>query len=187
LLGSVKQKLNLAANKTKPAAIRFASPLTISTGQYYLIAVVDSANAITEQDESNNSAATSSAIQISAPTVDLSPQFGKLPGTIAANSRVALPVQIKSGGNVPAKGAVTVRVYASADQTLDDSDALLASVLRSATIAPGKIKAMSLPLSADTVSSGNYYLLVTVDFSGAVTDSDTTNNTTFSSTPIAVA
>ena len=115
LLGSKTARLSLAAGKKTTVPVKFASPSTLASGSYYILAEVQGDTAIADANAANNVVATQTAVQIHQPFVDLTAAVTKLPkGTIAIGGKgqraSSFTAAIINNGNVPAKGLVSSRI-----------------------------------------------------------------------------
>jgi len=63
-LGTKALKINIKPGAARPLRLRFAPASGLVSGQYYVIATLDPANAIAERDESNNTAVSSNAFTV---------------------------------------------------------------------------------------------------------------------------
>ncbi|HEY1685870.1 MAG TPA: FG-GAP-like repeat-containing protein [Tepidisphaeraceae bacterium] len=176
-LGGVSEKLKLNGNGTsKSFKLSFAAPASISTGNYYLIAVVDPANTISEQYKSNNTFASSSTDLFEAPTIDLS--LSMAPPT--SKGVVKITVTNTTASNVVAKGAAALNLYTSSDDATIDQ--LLLSSGENLNLKPGQSKSFLLkPTLANAVGD---YLGAVLTFNGSPGDSNLSNNTVFSGSQI---
>jgi hypothetical protein len=127
-----------------------------------------------------------------APFVDLTAQvlaYPKATITIGKHQKASsATVKVVDVGTVVATGLLSVNLYASVDQTLDSSDLLLFQTRPAKVrIAAGKSKTVRVSgkLPA-TFPSGNFYLLGQVNPSGAIVESDTTNNVGVSASTVTV-
>lgn len=178
-LTSQSLKVNLKANKSKKANLRFASPDVIATGDYYLVAVLDSGLSV---------AASTTTTHFESPTVDLGATFVNPPSSISLSHNAKVKVRVTNSGNVKSNGSDTVSLYASLDQTLDTSlDAQLAQAIGNSRIAAGKSKVYTLKISSSTLAAGNYFLVATVSNSGTPADANQANNTVFTDAAIAIS
>ena len=170
-LTSCQSSFGLLKNITIPEGFSF--------GSYYVLAQLDSDNAIEEADEDNNLA--SRQLEISN-----NPDLSINTFTISQDSIEyggALPVQINienlsSTGNV---GSSVVSYFLSTDDVLDELDTELGSTTSVSEIAAsantGTINDNLLVNAC--ISIGDYYLIASADGADQVNESDETNNTFF--------
>jgi len=131
-------------------------------GTYFIGAVIDPWNWITETNEWNNAVAASNVTTILAPVkIDLSPYFVGVPSTATAGSTVNVAVAVANYGNT-ASGGFYLNVYASADANITSGDILLKTIWRPS------INAYSGQMLTETISLpswmiGKYYI-------GSITD-----------------
>ncbi len=93
-----------------------------------------------------------------------------LPGSLLPTDRKAgvikkLPVLVTNTGKAPAMGTMTLDLYASANQTLEEgTDTKLGSVTVAVKLAPGAARAFSFSaIAAPDLPAGPYYLIADVD------------------------
>jgi Tol biopolymer transport system component len=116
---------------------------------------------------------------------------GAVPEAVVAGAKQKvkpLRLTVTNAGNLPAAGAVTLRLVASSDETADPSDATVAEAPAKLKLAPGKtrtfkLKAKSFPAVAD----GEYHLLAVVDAAGVLPEQFETNNVAPLPTPVLIA
>ena len=144
----------------------------VAPGQYYAIAVVDSANAVTEFDDTNNDSA-------SADTFDSGPDFAigalTVPTGVAPGASGAFSVRVDNLA-VAFAGAVEYRLYASLDDTLDTMmDTMLGtySVAFSRDAQVTDTQNVMLPTS---LAAGRYTIFAVVDPNTTIDEADETNN-----------
>jgi Tol biopolymer transport system component len=170
-------KFNAKPNaRPKPVAFKFLwpTPSGSNTG-FQLLAAADTTNVIPERSEENNVAA--SPVTLAPPFVDLSGSLGAIPATLAAGQRVRLPFTIQNNGNVPAKGTISLKLLASADDEAGTGDSEIVTLIKRINLRPGKPKL--LPLSfvmPSTIAAGDYKLLVQIDSGSAITETNEVNN-----------
>jgi hypothetical protein len=94
-------------------------------------------------------------------------------GVVAGErSKAKLTATVQNVGTSPFSDRVTVSVYLSSDQAIDDGDVPLPSVTRPLRLKPGAEKAMPVKITAfPDVSDGDYYVLARVS-SASSGDSD---------------
>ena len=183
--------MNYRANpgaRPKNAKFKFnwPNPSGGSTG-YQLLAHVDATNVLAERAESNNVAFT--PVTVAPPFVDLTGTVGAIPASMVAGQRVRIPLSVLNSGNVPAVGTVTYRVLASTDGTLSSNDIELASLPKRLALKPTP-RPRNVPLAfavPTTLTAGTYNLLVQINYTGAVAESNTTNNVAASTGTFTVA
>jgi hypothetical protein len=175
-LGSISEKLKLAAGGSKAFKLNFVAPPAIANGNYYLIAVVDPDNTISEQYKSNNTFASSSSTAFEAPAVDLALKMAPP----AKNGVIKLTVTNTTASNVLATGGASLNLYDSDDDSTLQQ--LLTSIPEKISLKVGASKSFSVKLPANAVSGD--YLGAMLTFNGSPADSNSANNIAFSATPI---
>jgi hypothetical protein len=184
-LGNLKLKPH--ASKTFTASFKF--PSSLADGDYFILASVDSNNAIAESDETNNVAASATKVHIAAPFVDLTGTFGNLPASIKRARGATLTMLIKDSGNAPATSTIAVDVYASTDQTLDTADdSIVASqVPLKIKIKPDKSGSAQVRVPGiTTAAAGKYFLIAVLNSTQTLAESNFANNQVISRGQVAL-
>jgi hypothetical protein len=92
-------------------------------------------------------------------------------------------LRIENDGGVPAGGTAAVELFASSDQTLDQTDPMLAEIDIPIRLRRGQSRRVLLRFSAvPNLASGNNFLIASLLPSIAPPDANTANNTAVSST-----
>jgi hypothetical protein len=107
-------------------------------------------------------------------------------GAKGGAARVAL---LNAAGSTDvARGTAAVTFYASADDAIDSSDAVLATVNKRLKLKPGKAVAVKARFNYPAgVPDGNYFILARADSANAFGETDETNNDASSATPVGIA
>ena len=168
-------RVNVAAGKSTTVTVHFEYPGTIASGAYVLVASVNATNTNTAPSR----AVAPAAITINQPTVDLSTSFGSATSVVVRpGHHSAVSVRITNNGNVTASGQLRVNLYASSDQTLDESDPILASFLRTISLKPGKSMTLHLTFPAlSTQAGGTYFLIASASSNSQPADAVTGDKT----------
>jgi subtilase family serine protease len=169
--------LGLAAGTTNSATTAFAVPATgLSEGKYYLCAITDLVNAVTESNETNNTKCSSGAYQIG-PDLSVSSISGSLSGTTLYVSDAET-----NKGNQPA-AAFSVSFYLSSTTAPDPStDTPLGTRSVSGLAGGSAVNTATTTFAVPpSMKDGTYYLCAITDSGNAVTESNETNNTKCSS------
>jgi hypothetical protein len=167
--------------KGKTVKLKFTQfPSSLPDGDYYLIARVDSGDALPELKKSDNNAVSAMPINISAPFTDLSGTASPIGGGLTPGAKVSASVAVANAGNVAVKASVPVAIVASpGDQTLGNGDTTIATPTVKMSINPGASKnvKLSFTLPATGLAPGTYSLLAVLDAGGTLTtEKNTANN-----------
>lgn len=184
------QQLNLKRGKSKNVKLRFPTfPGGLPDDDYFLLAVIDPANAVAETDEGNNVGATASAFRIAPPFVDLSNGWDRaVDPTLAAGQRVQLTVPVRNDGNVAARGSAELLTVASTDAVAGNADDLpVATVPQRLNLKPGKAKNLRARFQAPALPAGTYFLFVTFRLVSPLLDPNPLNDSLASTTQFTVA
>lgn len=156
-------------------------PAGVAPGSYHIGAVADSGEVVTEINENNNTFGFPITIDDNTPPpaagADLVPDQFIVNGATTFNwgDGISINADIRNSGDT-ASGAFDVKILLSQDATPDASDILL-DTLNITDIAAGGVSAnpLSLTLPA-TGTDGDYQLIMEIDASNGVTESNETNN-----------
>ena len=131
--------------------------------------MADPWNTVAESDESNNALSPKLALSVQG-QIDLSGQLGQTPTEASPLTQMRVGLILSNTGDAPVIGQVPIRFYASADESLDNDDALLPNVTFSTVTAPtyagGSADQPAGSDSAPTVAfwpGMSYVLLATVE------------------------
>jgi len=183
LLGS-RHVAGLTGLASSTATTVVQVPADVSPGAYYVIAVADTGDEVTESNEDDNTLATAAPIQIRQP--DLAMTRVSAPKG-AAGRPLSIANTVRNLAAAPAAaGAFRIDFYLSADNTLDGSDRLLGS-RNLAGLAPLTSSAATtvVHMPAD-VSPGPYYIIAVADPANQVAESNENNNTLATAAPIQI-
>ena len=161
----------LSAGAADTASTSLVIPAATPAGNYYVIAQADTANAVLETLETNNTRGTFT-VKVG-PDLTLTAVSG--PFTAAAGAVIPVSFTAKNQG-AGAAGASQAGFYLSTNITRDSSDVFLGSravgELPAGAVATGSV---SLQLPAGT-PAGSYYVIGTADWNAAVGETSETNN-----------
>jgi hypothetical protein len=178
----------LKANKSKTFVLTGSTSASLTKGNYFLLAVVDADNDVTESNETNNVAASTKSVLLAPSIADLTGTFGVLPKRASESKLLSVALSIQNLGTIPAVGTIDCDFFASKDQTLDDSDVSLGTDFPvNAHLAAGKSQPARFKLSISSLPAGTYYLLAKINSTSSISESDLTNNLVFSKTAIAIS
>lgn len=151
-------------------------PADTAPGAYYLLAVADYSQQVTETKETNNVAAV--AIQVGQPVLDLTLSFqpNVLPTQAAAGTTINLGYSLYNTGTTPAYKPA-VGFYISTDPKLSSDDILIGAERLRNTVYPtysvDRTGKLAIP---PTIGPGKYYLLGAVDDLNEFAETNETNN-----------
>jgi uncharacterized repeat protein (TIGR01451 family) len=169
LIGS-RSLPSLLPKQNSSGSTSLTIPLTTAVGRYFIIAVADAGNQVSEGKEKN---AKARALNITLPDLVIS----SLRGPSSAAAGAILGVQDTTSNKAPVSAvASTTRYYLSTDGVLDGGDVLLTS--RSVPELGAKARSsgsvtVTIPMSTPP---GKYFLLSVADAAGAVSEIDENNN-----------
>jgi subtilase family serine protease len=156
----------------------FALPQNLTEGDYYYFVVTDWQNGIYENPgEDDNVSAAFGKVTIKIP--DIKPLTLAAPTNALSGQTIDVQWTAKDDSEAGVHNNIwTDGIYLSTDQNFDPgTDKLLASVTNSQFVPKGGEYAKSLQVVIPPGTSGNHYLILVVDQSGAISEKDEDNNT----------
>jgi Subtilase family/SdrD B-like domain/CARDB/RTX calcium-binding nonapeptide repeat (4 copies) len=152
----------------------------VAPGDYYLVAKVDSGNAIRESNESNNFAVSTSRINIAAPanSPDLT-IVGSSPTTASFGSIIPISWTVTNSSSNPAQSGWFDYVYLSDDNIIGAGDTVVASFARGVNepvLAAGESYTVNRNITLPTGVLGNKFLLFATDRANNRLEANETNN-----------
>src|SRR5262249_54089295 len=116
LLGSSTKSLKLKPNKTSDREFKFNYPTTVD-GNFYILAQIDTAGAVTESDETNNTAQSTSPGALAHPFVVLSIVSVPTSPAITRERPATALVTVLNSGNISISQRASLQLYRSTDST----------------------------------------------------------------------
>ncbi len=160
--------------ETSSASTSVTIPIGTPAGTYFILAVADANNTVTESNESNN--LNYRSINIVGP--DLIVSVLSIPDTAAAGSTISVTDTTKNQG-VDTAGASTTNFYLSTNKTFDSRDVLLGSRMVP-SLAPGATSSGSTPVNIPSgIKAGTYYIIAIADGDKVVPESTEGNNSRY--------
>jgi hypothetical protein len=185
---TVNKKLTLKhGGKPAKIALKFAYPTVASGGDYYILAMADSADAIAEGSEGNNVGATASTINIAPPFVDLTGSSVMNKDTARHGIPTTVTVAVHNSGNTAVtRTRVEFVLVASLDNSLDTTQDNIPIFQGTAlvTVKPNGTKNVKIRPSFQQVPSGTFNIIAIIDSSSIVSETNEGNNSIVSLTPI---
>ncbi len=167
--------VSLSLNPLEVREVTATSTVTRpSSGSFYVMAVVDDANAVAETNESNNLVANSVPLSSG---VDLVAESISGPALAGPGDQVVINVGFSNQG-LEAAGSVGVKVWASTDALLTADDVLLAT--DAVTVSGGQ--SVQRPVTfvmPGSLRTNDYFFILQIDdgpAAGAIVESSETNN-----------
>ena len=187
LLSFTAPALDLKARGTKTFTLTGSAATSLIGGRYFILGSIDAANSIVESNEANNIAASSRQVLLAPPLVDLTGRFSKVSTTASKAKGLSLPFTLQNLGTIAAAGTVDFDFFTSIDKTLDSSDLAVGTAVPIAIhVAPGKTQNLKFKLLLSSVPSASYFLVARINTNNSITESVTSNNVIFTTTPVAI-
>jgi large repetitive protein len=154
----------LAIGATSAAQGSYEVPAEIGAGTRYIGLVVDHANAILEQDETNNALLAAGTVEVSIPPLpDLRPTaLSVSPSVLQVGESVTVVERVINEGTAPA-APFRVGVYLSTNPVIATTDVLLGSRVVDGLAMGGSSEAQSSYALPIGVAAGSWYVGVIVD------------------------
>ncbi len=160
-------------------------PSTLTEGEYYVAAVVDSGNTVAEVDEGNNSITSTSRIRVLAGRPDfVVDRVWTSASNLSAGDSVDVYATIRNRGSNRASAQAAVML--SANPAITRQDDQLATFAIDVAQGATRTTTTTVRLSGDT-NSGAYYLGVFADVTSVVDELDESNNGRATFTPVTIA
>lgn len=110
-----------------------------------------------------------------------------VPASVLPGKPATAKLTLRNQGNLPGKGKVTVNVYASSDDVLDDADKLLGTRTVSLNLAANKASGVSVSLVDPAgIAKGDYHLVAQV-VPGALAEKDASNDAAVASATTSIS
>jgi subtilase family serine protease len=160
----------------------------MAPGSYYVCAKTDTANTVTELDETNNTLCSSGTVTV--PPADLTmTAVGTATTVLAPGKTLSLSNTVKNQGPFPT-GAFAIAFHLSTNQTYGDGDDVALAATRSlTTLASGASSTASTTLTVPaSTPMGSYYVCALADSGNTVNEgSNEGNNSLCTSTQVQVS
>lgn len=173
-------RVNLRPGQGKTYPVKLGTFPGAGSGDYFLVARVVPDGNVTESSAADNATAFAQRVAIAPAFVDLRPGEPRaaVPAALDAGGKLTVAVPLTNDGNVPLKATTESRLVASADLTVDASDAPLATRAVKLTLAAGKTRAarIKFTLDAPLPQPASVFLLLQLDATNVVAESDEANN-----------
>ena len=184
---SRNRALQPQASYTQSRTVTLAANLS---GAYCIAVIADADDNVYEHTDEGNNLLHSEVIQISPyPPIDLVISGLNLPDSAQSGEVISLNWNVEnSGQGATLESSWQDRVYLSADSILDHSaDQVMADFSRSGSLQPGQSYQRDISHNLPNGFSGDFYVIVETDASGAVSDIDRSNNLVVSVMPLHIA
>jgi subtilase family serine protease len=176
----------LGAGGTSTATTNLLIPSSTPVGTYHVCANADSSNAVSETNESNNSRC--STTTVGSGGIDLIVTAASTTTTaVAPGGSFTLSNSAKNQG-ITAAGKFIIAFHLSTNTTYGDGDDIVLTATRTLTsLGKGATSTANTSLVIpSTATNGSYYVCVMADRDNTVPETDETNNTLCTATPVQV-
>jgi hypothetical protein len=171
---SFPEKLKLAQGKAKSEHLKFLFPSSLTDGNYYLVANVDT-GAVRDLNLANNVSASTTSVLIAAPFVRLAGS-GLTAPTFNGAKPASVSFTLMNDGNEPATATSAVQFFASTNGALTGAISLATVPLR-LSLKPNAAKAFKVKLSLpSSLPAGTYMLLALLDPANVFKDPNAATN-----------
>lgn len=186
VISATRSVAALAAETASSGNTTITVPATAAPNTYYLCAKADSANAVVETDESNNTLCSSTLVTVPEPDLIVSAlsttaTTGTAGGSISVSNSIKNQGGSKAGSSIVAFHLSTNATYGDGDDIVSTTSRTISSLAINATSTVGS--AVKIPL---TTPSGTYYVCVRADDADSVAESDESNNAACTATAFTV-
>ncbi len=163
----------LAAGVQKEYTVQTVIPTVFAPGMYYIGAIADTANRVTESNKNNNSLAGNQISVVS--KVDLVITSVSGPSTASSGQEVAFTATVKNQGAANA-GWSYATIYLSKDPTITRDDIAIGSGFVQSLAAGGQQTFTIKPMIPASIAPGSYYIGAIADSRNNVAESNENNN-----------
>ncbi len=172
---------SIPAGKSKTYKVNYVYPKTLPTGQYFIIAKVNSGKKPIQEINFENNEADGKPVTISQPFVDLTGSFKNTPAKIT-KGKGTLDLAITNLGNVDATGPLTVILYATPTNTFTGTEPIIPTTKLTTGIKAKSTKVLKLNYTLPTgaVPAGSDFLYAVLQYGGNPADTVPENNVFFS-------
>lgn len=175
--------ITIAAEDTLNFSHDLVVPASLTPGDYYLCLIVNSTNAVLEQNQNNNVKRMVETLTVRARAADFSISDMRIPARAAAGESMFVERTLLNLGNATDTAEYTL--YLSTDEVLDSSDVALFT--NAVSVAPGVDSAdVDIVTVPGTVPAGVYSLIYKVDPNDVVDELFETNNELLADTQLLV-
>ena len=166
----------LAVGATSSGSQTVTIPSGTTAGNYYIVVTANADGALTESNGSNNQYPMALSVTAASQLPDLIVSTGSLSASSAqAGNQITVNYTVKNSGPGSA-AASTTRIRLAVNQTATLSDPLLVAFTTPA-LAVGATSSGSQTVTIPSgTTAGNYYIVVTANADGALTESNGSNN-----------
>jgi subtilase family serine protease len=180
---TIRSVTSLGAGGSSPASTTLMVPSTTPLGNYYICAMADSGNTVTESSETNNTLCTTGTLQVTRADLIMT---SVTPNAATVNQGGTLPVTdtVKNQGLVSTLVGFNIRYYLHPSTGVNVAITTPRSV---AALAAGASNTATTNLAIlATTPPNSYYLCAMADSGGSVIETNESNNTLCSSTRVTV-
>lgn len=175
-LGFRTRSGNLGTGALYTETQSFTIPTGLS-GPFWVFAVTDGGNSLSEGNETNNVAYDASPMQVSlVPPADLTGGTITVPADGSPGRNATIQYTVHNQGNSPALGTWSDSIYLSADATWDIDDAFFGRVTHVGDVAGGASYTETLTAPLPGLVAGNYHVIIRTDIRNNIPEVDEHNN-----------
>ena len=176
-LGEWTTENALAVGEEESASISVMLPLSLEKGVYYVGAIADTSDTVTEKSETNNATASATSITV-IDDVDLSiVSVSSAQVDVSNGGEFTISSAVKNNGNASVAPGHIVGLYLSTDATIDGSDIYLGSWMSTVLLESGAIEQQETTVTIPSMlPSGSYYFGAIADHGVFVAETKEGNN-----------
>ena len=182
-VATVTRTLRLEPLESREVRVKAAQIPAAADGPYRLLAVAFSPTI------GSAPAAAMPLLVVTPSSVDLSASLGQpLPATLTPGGKATLRLRVRhETGSAPAKGTVTVAVYASADAAAGRSGSPMATVPLKLALRPGASRLYRIKFVVpEDLTPAPVFLTAVIDPGASISDSNDSNNAAVTASPVTV-
>jgi hypothetical protein len=175
-LGTFQRRGALEPRGSYISNIEFVVPF-VSAGPWFLVAAVDSTEFVFELDPGGDNDVATRPFTVSADAADLVVRAVRAPAAALAGSTISVDWDVANDGTRVTNRSLWIdRIFLSADEALDPSDALIGERSQGTALAAGQSYTTGASFSLPLAANGAYRVIVVTDARGDIFEADDANN-----------
>jgi hypothetical protein len=176
-IGIVSKRLSLKKGDSEIWTLTATVPSLRASGEYHLLADVDSSSLIKERNEKNNVVKAKAPVDFIARTPDLGVEFGVKRTIVSVGQTIPVYLRLTNDGIVTAAGRLAVRIYVmTTSQPNFAVDPFVLQTSYSINLRPGAQETVPAFFAAPAALAGHSYLFYVLINSASLGDNNHAND-----------
>ena len=187
LVGTWTSSISLASGETENRSVLVTVPNSLNTGSYYVGAIADVNNTVSESDEANNMAVAVSMVNVLVDVDVIVSNVSAASTTITAGESYIVATTVQNSGSSTVAAGMEVGIYLSSDSNIDMNDILIASWITSSSLEAGASESQDVTITElNNAAAGSFYIGAIADVKGSVAETEENNNSNLSTSIVLV-